>query len=135
MWKILKGTIIRKSTDPIKIGRRARSFLYRQNQNVEQVHYFEKLTKFPSNLSIHYDNAPAERGFSLEHLMGGSERHICWTGTPPIHQTFLRMTFVFFKIKIDFERKKILGHRINSGKFDGSLNVIKRVEFQKCLQQ
>jgi hypothetical protein len=45
------------------------------------------------------------------------------------------MTLGFFKIKTDFERKKISGHRINSGRCDGSLRVIKKMGFQKCLQQ
>ena len=55
--------------------------------------------------------------------------------TAPIHQKFLPMTFAFSKLKIDFEQKKISGHRITSGKCDGSLSVVKEVEFRKYLQQ
>ena len=116
MWKILKVTIIRRSTDPIKIERSARSFLSRQSQRVEQTYYLEKVKKFPSKLLILYENAPDERWFSLEYFTREERTYLLdWNTEPPpsIHQTFLPMTLGFFKIKTDFERKKISGRRIN----------------------
>jgi hypothetical protein len=105
-WKILKGTIIRKSTDPIEIGRRARSFFSRQSQKFEQVYYLEKLTKYPSNMLIHYDKAPTERGFSLEHLMGERKTYLLDWNTPRSPDVSPNDLIFFSKLKLTLNERR-----------------------------